>query len=259
MKKRILSGVFLLPLLCVILLKGIPLYLTGLILSVISIYEFTKALNIKNIETYSKLGYFSSFVIFLKNLFCFKISFVICLFLILLIINITYISIYKNKSLKDFAINIIGIIYIILGFDAISGITKNIPQGNIYVWIVFTITILSDTMAYFTGYFFGKHKLAPKLSPKKTIEGSVGAILFSILGCIVFGRVYSLNIYLMLFLGSAGSIMSQIGDLLASFVKRYAGIKDYGNIIPGHGGILDRFDSILTVSQFVYIVLLIFN
>lgn len=255
---RILSGMLLLPLLLIIWLGGLPLYTMGLLLTIIAIYEFTNALNIKNIDVYPKMGYILASIFFLKNLFNQNIILVTFINLVVIGVNLLFVFTKKRKT-KYFFANLIGIIYIIFGFDAIIAIINNIEYGYIYVWLIFAVAVLSDTMAYFVGSSLGKHKLAPKLSPKKTVEGSIGAILFSTLGCLIFGKIFALNKLLMILIGVVGSVISQIGDLLASFVKRYVGIKDYGNLIPGHGGILDRFDSIILVSQFIYLILLIVN
>ena len=112
----------------------------------------------------------------------------------------------------------------------------------------------SDMLAYFSGRLFGRHKLIPDVSPKKTVEGSIGGALFCGIAAVTFGYVVSCidpSIteirYLRLFVaGLIISIVSQIGDLIASYIKRKYEVKDYGNILPGHGGILDRFDSVLT-------------
>lgn len=122
-----------------------------------------------------------------------------------------------------------------------------------------------DSMAYFSGYLFGKHKMAPKLSPKKTIEGAAGGILGSVVIALIMTYVYGLTpystnsvvadigknwIFIAVF-AAAGSFVGIIGDLFASAVKRQQGIKDYGNIMPGHGGVLDRFDSFFLVATII--------
>lgn len=258
MNIRILSGILLLPLLFIIWLGGLPLYIMGLIMSIIAIYELTNALNMKNVKTYPKLGYILATVFFLKNLFNDDTKTTILITSI--VIGIKVVNMIKEKQeIKPLFANLACMMYVLFGFDAIIAIIRNIPYGYLYVWLIFIVAILSDTMAYFTGNVFGKHKLAPKLSPKKTIEGSIGAIIFSTLGCFAFGKIFTLNPLLMILIGSIGSIVSQIGDLIASFVKRKVGIKDYGNLIPGHGGILDRFDSVILVSQFIYLTLVIIN
>ena len=124
---------------------------------------------------------------------------------------------------------------------------------------LYLVAFLTDTFAYFTGYLFGKHKLIPKVSPKKTVEGSIGGIIGSTVGCIIFGYLFNLDMTAMVIIGSIGSIVAQFGDLFASSIKRYVGIKDYGKLIPGHGGVLDRFDSVILVAPFVYYAIIIFS
>jgi len=132
----------------------------------------------------------------------------------------------------------------------------------------------SDTGAYFTGRAFGKHKLCPEISPKKTVEGAIGGLLGGVIGMTVFKLVadsmaHTLTVYppiemaagpqiswgAVFALGIIGSTISQIGDLSFSVIKREFGVKDYGNLLPGHGGILDRFDSVTFVAPFVWLAL----
>ena len=118
---------------------------------------------------------------------------------------------------------------------------------------------LTDTGAYFSGYFFGKHKLIPEVSPKKTVEGAIGAV-FAAMGatvifayCIdVFIESITVNYIVLAVYAFVGSICAMFGDLVASLIKRSFGVKDFGNLIPGHGGILDRFDSVLFVAPLMY-------
>ncbi len=136
-----------------------------------------------------------------------------------------------------------------------------------YIIICFAISWMTDTGAYFFGSFFGKHKLCPRISPKKTIEGAIGGIVAAILSVVLICFIFNLflfkgsikfNIYLMLFMAIIGSIIAMIGDLSFSAVKRGCHVKDFGNVIPGHGGILDRIDSVILVVPFVYFCLTMF-
>ena len=132
-----------------------------------------------------------------------------------------------------------------------------VEQNGAYskmVWLIFPNGFGKEIMAYFSGYFLGKHKLCPNISPKKTIEGSIGGILGSVALCALFGRFFSeQEILHCVVLGVLGGVISQFGDLTASIFKRKMGIKDYGNLIPGHGGILDRFDSIIMTAPLLYL------
>ena len=135
-------------------------------------------------------------------------------------------------------------------------------MGKYFVFLPLCISFGSDTFALFAGMLFGKHKLAPLVSPKKTVEGAVGGILGGIFGVVLLNVIVSnlirdpfMEPSHMLGFGIAGSIISQIGDLSFSVIKREFGVKDYGNLLPGHGGILDRFDSVTFVAPFVYLTL----
>ena len=157
------------------------------------------------------------------------------------------------------------VMYISACFSALSVIRYVSEAGMFNLGMVFIGAWISDIFAYFTGRLFGKHKLIPEVSPKKTVEGSVGAIAFTTLLMLLYGWIVSLATdltpnYLVLGLSAPVlSVVGQIGDLFASLVKRERGIKDYGKLLPGHGGIMDRFDSILTVSGAVMVVTLLFT
>ena len=134
--------------------------------------------------------------------------------------------------------------------------------GQFFFLLVFVAAWITDTFAYFTGVFFGKHKLCPKISPKKTIEGSMGGVIFCVAAFIIYGMaVAKLNPTLVpnyagiAVVGLCMSVLSQMGDLLASVIKRTYGIKDYGNLFPGHGGVLDRFDSVLILAPFLLLLI----
>ena len=131
---------------------------------------------------------------------------------------------------------------------------RDIEYGK-YLWIfIFIGAWVTDVFAYFTGILLGKHKLIPEVSPKKTVEGSIGGIVFCMIAFVLYGLVlnhfFEPNISLLICAatGLVASVVSQIGDLSMSVIKRNYGIKDFGTIFPGHGGILDRFDSIMAVA-----------
>lgn len=136
---------------------------------------------------------------------------------------------------------------------------KSDGNGLFYMILVFIAAWGCDTGAYFIGYFFGKHKMAPDISPKKTVEGAIGGIvtdmLIMIVACIIFQNVTGnkANIPLIVGITPFLAFAGMMGDLIFSYIKRDCGIKDYGKIMPGHGGILDRFDSVIAVAPLMYI------
>lgn len=136
---------------------------------------------------------------------------------------------------------------------------RDLVDGWIWIILLLTATWASDTFAYFTGRAIGKHKLAPLLSPKKTIEGAIGGVLGSVIICYIFAQtVQSFNTLPLLLIGVLIGVASLLGDLMESAIKRQAGVKDSGQIIPGHGGFLDRFDSILFTAPLVYYAIKVF-
>ena len=155
---------------------------------------------------------------------------------------------------NDMASSVLTSIYIVFALNMILYIRDFGENGNIIYLLIFIGAWITDIFAYFTGVFFGKHKLIEEVSPKKTIEGSIGGIVFCALCFVLFGIIMDkafgidANIVFLAISGVIISVVSQIGDLIMSVIKRHYKIKDYGKIFPGHGGMLDRFDSILAVS-----------
>lgn len=158
------------------------------------------------------------------------------------------------------------IMFISFAFSSLIAIIDH-PHGMFYFILIAFSAWGSDTGAYFVGCAIGKHKLAPVLSPKKTVEGLVGGIVSNLVLSILFALIYSLSVesvesvsYLLVILVAVlGSLVSVVGDLFASAIKRYYKIKDYGNIMPGHGGVLDRFDSMLMVTAYMVMIMQVFT
>lgn len=245
--KRFCTGLIGIMLLIFIILKGGYLFYASIyILSIIGLREFYKAIEKINITPVYYIGYIGTTGLFIsylinKNYINISLALITLVSLILLIIN-------KEISLHDISITIIGILYI--PFILFHLIYLN--QSN-YIWLIFIIAFGTDTFAYTFGNIFGKHKLCPKISPNKTIEGALGGII----GCAILVVVYSIYFNLrplwqMIIISVICSIMAQLGDLVASKIKRITGIKDYGFIMPGHGGVLDRFDSIIFTIPLIY-------
>ncbi|HBR02344.1 MAG TPA: phosphatidate cytidylyltransferase [Ruminiclostridium sp.] len=167
-------------------------------------------------------------------------------------------------KLEDMAFTMLGIVYIpfLMSF-AVS--VRNLDRGFEYVWLIVIGSIVTDTFAYFTGVTMGKTKIIPHISPKKTVEGSIGGAIGCMLTMILYGKIIMnqpgiepIPIYHLAILGILCGVVSQLGDWAASAIKRDTGIKDFGKLIPGHGGIMDRIDSIIFISPLVYIYVCIF-
>ena len=183
------------------------------------------------------------------------ISFAI--FLLIAILFLITIFFKKKFVFNNKIINVLGIIYVPFLLSFIIN-TRNFDNGIYYVWIIFIGAWATDTCAYFAGKFFGKRKLIPSISPQKTVEGALGGIIGCTVGSFIFGKIVLLNgfidvaIYHFIVIGLLNGVIAQFGDLSASVIKRRVNIKDFGKIMPGHGGVLDRFDSVLFIAPFVY-------
>lgn len=168
------------------------------------------------------------------------------------------VSVIKNYQMSYLYNSLLMIIYIGFGFTSLVHIYSLNYQYFIYMLLV---SLGNDIFAYFCGYLFGKHKLAPQISPKKTIEGFVGGIVLgSLLGLVyfvIFMPNLNSNYILIYLLGILIALCAVLGDLFASKIKRDNGIKDFGKIFPGHGGVLDRFDSLIMCGLFYFVYFLV--
>lgn len=170
-------------------------------------------------------------------------------------------AVFSKGSFKLYEATQIGmmIIYQSFGFAALV-LLRDMTDGMYLFLLAFLIPWVCDAAAYFVGVFFGKHKMIPDVSPKKTVEGAIGGIVGVVISAVVFGLIMQFgfgrtpNYFMLVAISLVGGFVSQWGDLIASLLKREYSIKDYGKLFPGHGGIMDRFDSIISVSIFVYIV-----
>lgn len=165
-------------------------------------------------------------------------------------------------SVSAVATTFLTLTYTVISFTAMS-LIRYIDGGEVTFVLVFVSAWISDVGAYFVGSLIGKHKLIPEVSPKKTVEGAIGGIVVVILVFLLYGfgvelvTDYNANYIILAISGGLLALISQIGDLIASLIKREHNIKDYGNLLPGHGGIMDRFDSIIAVSTPLLAIVLI--
>lgn len=162
---------------------------------------------------------------------------------------------FPKYTISDAAFTSLGFVYVGMSFSYIIAIRFfdfAALSGTYFLWMALIGTWASDTFAYFVGSKFGKNKLCPALSPGKTREGAFGGLIGCILSVAAFGFAVNFDIVHSLIIGTIIGIVAPIGDLAESALKRYSGVKDSGNILPGHGGVLDRFDSIMFSVPVVY-------
>ena len=259
---RLSSGIVLLA---VIIAAGIfggdVLYALTLAISIIGYLEFLKVFHLEN-RAPGVWGFvFLAFYYVALRLWDveeFALFFLIAYLLALLAV---YVFTFPKYRTEEIAEAFLGFVYVPVLLSFIWQTRMLSIDGESTSLIYFLIFICSwgcDTCAYAVGMLLGKHKLAPVLSPKKSIEGAVGGVAGAALIGFIYASVFSLEAPECAFLCAAGAVVSQVGDLAASAIKRNHGIKDYGKLIPGHGGILDRFDSVIVTAPIIYILAVIF-
>lgn len=254
MLTRIITAVVGLPILIfIIYIGGLPLKLAVAAVSLVGMYEFYRAMS-KKIKPIHVMGFLMELILLLIIYTNIPkvMTYSICLMALVLVLLFIVIG-HKDYNVYDVLITVFGFLYVGAMLASIS-VIRDYPRGMFFVWLVFIFSFASDTGAYFVGTCFGRHKLTPELSPKKSVEGAVGGLFSSAVLSALYTYICLRSAgmtALMFILGLIGSFFAQSGDLAASSIKRYVGIKDYGRIFPGHGGVLDRFDSVLFTAPFV--------
>ena len=257
-KTRLLSGIVLVLLALLFIIHGGYLLLTVLgIISLIGLFELYRVFGIEK-SAPGIVGYVAAIVYYLNLVFDFipdSMMFVMALLIVCMCVFVFgYPKFHANQIIAAF----FGVFYVAVMLSCIYE-TRSLEGGKYLVWLIFLCSWGCDTCAYCVGMLFGKHKMAPVLSPKKSIEGAVGGVLgAALLGAIYAAATGAYNpnpahtplIYAIIC--GVGALVSMVGDLAASAIKRQENIKDYGTLIPGHGGILDRFDSVIFTAPVIY-------
>lgn len=252
-KTRLISGIVLVLIALLTICTGnIVLFMTLLAVSLIGTQELYKAMKVRE-EHFTLLeiaGYIGI------------IGYYLCLLLApeyqlmeligaLVLLMFVYVFTFPKYHAEQIMAAMFGIIYVGVMLSFIYQ-TRCLDGGAYHVWLIFISSWGCDTCAYWVGIMMGKHKMTPELSPKKTKEGAVGGILGAALLGAIYGAVTSGTVWAYALICAVGGMISMIGDLSASAIKRNQGIKDYGDLIPGHGGILDRFDSVIFTAPNIY-------
>ena len=254
MKQRVISGAVLVVILAVTLYFGGAV--TCAFMGLVSLIG-----NMELLRVYGVNRKLPGIVCYLATIFYYvaiylqRMDIIIPMMVIYLLVMLAvYVLTFPTYSDKQIMASFMDFFYVSVMLSFVY-LIRDMKHGLVLVLLIFVSSWINDTCAYFVGRALGKHKMAPVLSPKKSIEGLIGGIM----GAGIFGAVFGIMHYaplLFAVIGAVGALPAVIGDLAASAIKRNNDIKDYGKLIPGHGGILDRFDSIIFTAPIIYYLLM---
>ena len=275
MKTRTITSVFiLLVMIPIILLSKFIIYPIALsALAVMATFEILRALGVEknwylSIPAYILAGVFpfASYFVTAQSSFTYLLT--IAALIYIYMIYTMGVSVFSKgqTTFKTISEVLLSVTYVVVSFTSLSMIRYIDKEIGLYKLIlVFIVSWVCDAMAYVVGSLIGKHKLIPEISPKKTVEGAIGGVISAIAAYMLYGLVLDLaipnvevNYIVLAVFGLVLAVVSQLGDLIASLIKREHNIKDYGKLLPGHGGIMDRFDSIMAVSTILLILTIVF-
>ncbi len=263
--KRVISAAIMLPTVLLVFILGNK-YVVDVFMGIIAlrcIHELFHAFEVKGHHPVRWIGYISAISIMFIHVIPKEYAIIAIATILPLSILALFIVVLSKKTktdVIDIAITFFGICYIVL-FLMFMSIIRNMENGKFLIWYVFISSWLTDVFAYITGKTIGKHHFTD-ISPNKTIEGCIGGTLGATICMIIYTIIlnnfagFNINIALITITGIILSIVGQIGDLSASSIKRYAGIKDFSDLIPGHGGMVDRVDSVIFIAPFAYLLFL---
>lgn len=259
--QRLLSGVVLVILAVILVTSGgLPLFFATLAISLIGLFEMYRVFGIEK-RSLGYVGYLTVAVYYGLVYFALEQYMTLMIVASLMLLLSFYVLTFPEYKVSVVAKAFMGVVYVGVMLSCLYQ-TRMMTDGRYLVWLIFLSSWGSDTCAYCAGMLFGKHKMAPILSPKKTVEGAVGGILGAALLGALFGTAFGGKLYevenpavVCACACAIGALISMLGDLAASAIKRDYGVKDYGHCIPGHGGIMDRFDSVIFTAPAVYFAL----
>ena len=270
-KTRLLSGIVLvIAALVLIITGGDVLLVSTLLISWIGMFELYRIFHIEK-SAPGIVGYATAAVYYANLRFGFLPDLMMLVLGLLIVLMFVYVFTYPKYQTEQLLAAFFGVFYVAVMLSYVYQ-TRMLSAGTYIVWLIFLCSWGCDTCAYCVGMLIGKHKMTPKLSPKKTVEGAIGGVLGTMVFGVVATLIYSIaanrmeaftrsnigvSMYVIIaLLGCIAAVLGIYGDLFASVVKRQCGIKDYGTIFPGHGGILDRFDSVMFIAPFVTMVVI---
>ncbi len=257
-KTRLLSGIVLvLAALVLIITGGDVLLISTLVISYIGMFELYRIFHIEKAAP-GIVGYLAATVYYANLRFAFIPDMMMLVLGLLVILMFVYVFTYPKYHTEQLLAAFFGVFYVAVMLSYIYQ-TRMLALGAYVVWLVFLCSWGCDTCAYCVGVLIGKHKMAPVLSPKKSVEGAVGGVVGAALLTVIYTMIFKnamditqTEVWILAGISAVGALISMVGDLTASAIKRNYEIKDYGKLIPGHGGILDRFDSVIFTAPIIY-------
>ena len=253
-KTRLISGIVLVIIALATIISGSwILFFTLLAVSLIGMRELYKVMKVsdEHVTVLELVGYLGAVLYYIAMKADFGNYGTMAIIISMILILFVYVFGYPKYHAEQVMAAFFGVVYVAVMLSFIY-LTRSLPDGKFLVWLIFLCSWGCDTCAYCVGMLIGKHKMAPVLSPKKSIEGAVGGVAGAALLGVIYAAATQGKMAEYALICAVGALISMVGDLAASAIKRNQNIKDYGKLIPGHGGILARFDSVIITAPVIY-------
>ena len=253
-KTRLISGIVLVIIALATIISGSwILFFTLLAVSLIGMRELYKVMKVsdEHVTVLELVGYLGAVLYYIAMKADFGNYGTMAIIISMILILFVYVFGYPKYHAEQVMAAFFGVVYVAVMLSFIY-LTRSLPDGKFLIWLIFLCSWGCDTCAYCVGMLIGKHKMAPVLSPKKSIEGAVGGVAGAALLGVIYAAATQGKMAEYALICAVGALISMVGDLAASAIKRNQNIKDYGKLIPGHGGILDRFDSVIITAPVIY-------
>ena len=253
-KTRLISGIVLVIIALATIISGSwILFFTLLAVSLIGMRELYKVMKVsdEHVTVLELVRYLGAVLYYIAMKADFGNYGTMAIIISMILILFVYVFGYPKYHAEQVMAAFFGVVYVAVMLSFIY-LTRSLPDGKFLVWLIFLCSWGCDTCAYCVGMLIGKHKMAPVLSPKKSIEGAVGGVAGAALLGVIYAAATQGKMAEYALICAVGALISMVGDLAASAIKRNQNIKDYGKLIPGHGGILDRFDSVIITAPVIY-------
>lgn len=253
-KTRLISGIVLVIIALATIISGSwILFFTLLAVSLIGMRELYKVMKVsdEHVTVLELVGYLGAVLYYIAMKADFGNYGTMAIIISMILILFVYVFGYPKYHAEQVMAAFFGVVYVAVMLSFIY-LTRSLPDGKFLVWLIFLCSWGCDTCAYCVGMLIGKHKMATVLSPKKSIEGAVGGVAGAALLGVIYAAATQGKMAEYALICAVGALISMVGDLAASAIKRNQNIKDYGKLIPGHGGILDRFDSVIITAPVIY-------